>query len=130
MTTKKLKKVIKERFGSMTKFAALIKVDRYELQKFFAAADKNYTKERKQRVLELHALALNTPVENTDTELTEEIRTALEARIEELGGVSKFCEDHPEFSKVSVWHILNGTRKTVNPTVKKLIEITQPQTTA
>jgi len=108
----------------MTKFAALIKVDRYELQKFFAAADKNYTKERKQRVLELHSLAMNTPVGNTDKELTEEIRTALEARIEELGGVSKFCEDHPEFNKVSVWHILNGTRKTINPAVEKLIQIT------
>lgn len=131
MTTTTLKKTIKDRFGSMAKFAKLINIDRYELQKFFAAADKKMTPERKKRIQELHKLAKGTKDRPVESDLTPEIRTQIREAIEEqFGGVTEFCEANPKFNVFSVWQIINGRRKTISAAVKKIMTILEIQTPA
>lgn len=123
MTTKGIKAKIKKKFGSLTKFATLAKLDRYQLQKFFAAAEKNMTPERKAYILELDKIANATKVEATKYELSESIRQMISDKLHEMGGVKKFCTEHPGFSEVSIFQVINGTRKRITDKVQSLIKI-------
>lgn len=122
-TTIQLKSKIKKRFGSMTKFAKLVNMDRYELQKFFAAAEKKMTPEREKRISELMKLAKDTKNIPINSEITEPLRKKIKAAVDDqYGGVSEFCSKNPDFSVYSVWQIIGGRRKTISATVKKLIQ--------
>lgn len=122
MTTTSLKTIIKDRFGSLTKFAILIKKDRYELQKFFAAAEKKMTPEREEKLKELEFLALNTENKATSEELTDEIRDRIREEINNRGGATAFCEKNPEFNVFSVRQAYNGNRIKISPSVRKLMK--------
>lgn len=124
MKTTTVKKEIKKRFGSMTKFAILIGVDRYELQKFFAAAEKNMTPERQARLKQLDALAKSTKDKPIATDLTPEICDVIKREIENKyqGGIPEFCERH-DFANTSVHQIIKGYRKTITPGIKKMLSI-------
>lgn len=113
---------MKERFGSMTRFAKLAGLEYYDLQKLFSASAKKMTPERKQEFKRLIEIAKTTEVEPLTTDLTPALRQLIGERLEEVGGVGQFCIDHPEFNQFSVWQILNGRRKTVSASVKKLLE--------
>lgn len=118
-----LKKRIKRKFGSISTFAKLIKTDRYELQKFFAAAEKKLTDERKTRAKQLTDLVKSTKRTATSDELTPEIRQAIKDAIEkQFGNVPAFCEQKG-FNSFSVWQIINGNRKLVTPMVNKMLKI-------
>lgn len=128
MTTKQLKKKIKNKFGTLAKFAKLIGREPYDLQKFFAAADKKMTPERLAEMIELNAkvgIIKNNPV---STDLTPELRKKIkETIIEKHGGVTEFCDTHPDFSAFSVWQMINGRRKTISAAVKKLLNLLEIQ---
>lgn len=123
MKTETFKKYIKNKFGSMSKFALLVKIDRYEIQKLIAAQEKNPNNEREKQLSEWYQLARKTANKPAGNELTEELRVRLKLTIDALGGVGKFVEDNPEFNATSLFHILNGTRKTINAKVKWLLKI-------
>ena len=62
MNLKTVQKSIKKKFGTMTKFAELVKIERYDLQKFFAAASKKMTPEREKQLQAIEALVKSTPL--------------------------------------------------------------------
>lgn len=118
-----LDKIVRKRFGSMTRFAKQANLEYYDLQKLFAASKKKMTPEREKEYAKLIALAKATKNDVTSNDLTQEIRDDIKGNMEVMGGVQKFCEDHPGFNQFSVWQIINGRRKTVNGTVKNLLNI-------
>lgn len=121
MGIEELKFNIKEKFGSITKFAELVKVERYDLQKFFAAAEKKMTPERQQYLDTLGKLVKFTKVKPLPSELDGPIRKKIAKAIEDFGGVEYFCQENPRFNPTSVRHIINGTRKRINNSVKSLL---------
>jgi len=121
-STTQVKQKIKRKFGTLSKFARLVAMDRYELQKLFAATEKNMNEERQKRMVDLFELAERTKASATANELTPKLRKAIKTAIDlEYGGVEQFCKTNPEFNKFSVWQIVNGYRKNITPAIKKLI---------
>lgn len=119
---KAIRKSIKAKFGSLSKFAALTKTDRYDLQKFFAAAQKKMTPEREQRLFTIESVIAMTKVESLPNELTKDLRKKIEDAIEDYGGVIHFCNENPQFNKTSVFHIIQGRRKKITKQVNELIQ--------
>lgn len=111
-----LKKRIKSKFGSYSEFARLAKIDRYEFQRDFLTV-KNLNPKYAKRIA-----SLIVKVKPEGRGVSEETRDYLRARIvAEFGGVKQFCATHKEFVEVSVFQILDGTRKTITPKVKKFL---------
>lgn len=117
MKVEKIKKLIKEKFGTMSKFAILAGIDRMELQKDFNTrtmdADTVTTYLHKIDVTELQAL---------DGEISPEKLERLREALNDVGGVLAFVEANPKFSIHSVYQVLNGRRKRMTPLVKSLFE--------
>jgi hypothetical protein len=122
MTTTILKTTIKEKFGSMTKFAKLIGMDRYELQKFFAAAEKKMTPEREEKLKKLADQAEKTSNKATEEDMTDALRDRIREEINNRGGATAFCEANPEFNIFSVRQAYNGNRLKITPAVRKLMK--------
>jgi hypothetical protein len=123
MHIKTVKKLIKNKFGTMSKFAELIKIDGYDLQKFFAAASKKMTPEREKYLEALQALIKSTPAKSRVNEISPELRKKIEEGIKEYGGALHFCRENPQFNHTSVYHIVQGRRKKITTQVKNLLYI-------
>jgi hypothetical protein len=123
MQIKTVKKLIKNKFGTMSKFAELIKIDSYDLQKFFAAASKKMTPEREKYLQTLESLVKTTAAKSRINEISPELRKKIEAGINEYGGVLHFCLENPQFNHTSVYHIIQGRRKKITFGVKRLLNI-------
>ncbi len=117
MSNAGVKNKIKRKFGSLTRFAKLAGIDRYELQKDFARKVLS-----PKRAKELDRLVTRTKDKSLGNEFTTERLKALRAKIEAAGGPAKFCEEYPKFSYVSLIQILAGKRKLVSATVRELFE--------
>ncbi len=118
---KEVQKSIKVKFGSLTKFAALVKMERYDLQKFFAAAAKKMTPEREKQLDAIKALVKSTKVAKLDNEITNDLRAQITQAIEDFGGASYFCQENPQFNYTSLNHIMQGRRKRISASVKNLL---------
>ena len=115
LTSDNVKKEIKQKFGTITKFAVITGQDRYELQKLFAR--KSPDKEDLQRIMNL---VQNRVVKPTEKEISQALRNKLKKALKDYGGVSKFVRDNPSYSKTSILQIQSGHRKHMTDTVKTL----------
>lgn len=101
MTTEAVKKRIQKKHGTISAFARVANIDRYDLQKMFAR--KALTKEEQKTILdklqETSPEAVGIPPEKLEL---------LRSKLQEAGGVYKFCKDHPEFEKRHVYRAYKG----------------------
>lgn len=126
MTADKLKKRIKEKFGTITAFAEAAGIERYELQKAFMAF---YSTKPKYRELLLVATDKLTRLRSAGSEqaIPAEKIEALREAIEAYGGAAKLCaEEFGLASKPTVYGILagklNGGPVKATPTVVKVFK--------
>jgi ribosome-associated translation inhibitor RaiA len=130
MNADALKTYIKKKFGSLSKFAVLAKIDRYEVQKVIAAAKKNTGKykgtqaravERGKKIDEFYALAERTPADYSDDEITPALRKLIEKKIKEFGGIQQFCQEFPQFKYINVYQTMTGERSKLTTSVRELL---------
>lgn len=115
MTKEQIRKKIKAKFGSLSNFAEISGIPRYDIQKAFArkVPDKKF-----MALLEMKCNVLRPrPV---DGEITPSDRKKLERALNEAGGVIEFTRKNPDFSKDSIFQILSGKRKRMTEKVKEL----------
>lgn len=117
MKTATIKKQIKKKFGTISKFAELTGIDRYELQKKFAREDLD---DADARILS--GLAISVKIVPTDGEIHPEKLERLKTALNAFGGVLKFTEENQGFSRDSVNQILAGRRKRISPVVQQLFD--------
>jgi hypothetical protein len=117
MTKERLKRQIKVKFGSQSKFARLAGIDRYDLQKLFARKDEDH-----DVVQEIWGICQSTANTGESTDLNQAVILRLSKAIKKAGGVYRFAKDNPEFAEKSVYQILSGKRKRITPNVTKLLQ--------
>ena len=103
LTKDQVKELIKEKYGSYSNFARIIKMDRYKLQRTFLEK-KSVTQ---SEVDDMHELVLKTPMRKLN-ELTEEMRVEMRNRIDALGGVEAVAKKF-KIPSNTIWQILSGT---------------------
>lgn len=118
MTKEVLKDNIKTKFGTLSNFARLGGFDRYRLQIIFARGTTPADSELQK---------INTAYETLEPketgDLIDPVKLAeLAKRIDEYGGVYKFCQDHPKFKQAPVYALISGKRKRNSTLVKKLFK--------
>jgi hypothetical protein len=115
MTADRLLAKIKKKFGSLSAFAEIAGLDRYELQKHFARKkpDENITWSLNNKCLVLKP-------RTRKGEISPKQLKSLKRAINESGGVLAFTRENSEYSKDSIFQILSGKRKRMTPKVKKL----------
>lgn len=110
----KIKKKIRNKHRTLSAFARVAGIDRYELQKMFTRELR--PNEEKQILTALETLSpedLNIPTEKLEL---------LKSKIEEAGGIYKFCKDNPEFEKRHVYQVCNGEFSIKSRTYKALLK--------
>jgi hypothetical protein len=101
----------------MSRFAKLAKLDRYDLQKFFAR--KNNTIQEFARIEHLvEAVASKA----TSGEISEAQIKKLRKALKRAGGVITFSKENDQFAEKSLYQILNGRRKRITPMVQELFD--------
>lgn len=117
ITKEKVRKEIKVKFGSLSKFAVLAKKDEYTLRKRFARkeVDQNF-------LMEINRLCERTAIKNTPGEISSEQIVKLDRALKKAGGVITFCREHTEFPEKSVYQILSGRRKRITDKVRDLLD--------
>lgn len=115
MTADSVKKTIKERFGTMSNFARQAEIDRYELQKLFARKEIDF-KDLKR----LQRLATGMRVRVGEGDIDPRKLERLKRAVMKAGGVYAFCKENKQFSRFSVYQVLQGKYKRMSPGVSKL----------
>lgn len=113
---------IKAKFGSIARFADLAELDYEGLRKTFARFRKGMNKEKEKElknIMKLHDITDPDQVESS--RISEEDIELIKIKITKLGGVDVFCEANEEFNRVSIYQILDGTRKRKTNMVKELL---------
>jgi hypothetical protein len=117
MTKDKLHAQIKEKFGSLSRFAVLSKYPRMELQKYFSRKSDD-----DEQTIKISHLVERTAVKPTQTDITPEKIKSLHKALNEAGGVRQFCKKSKgRFAEKSVYQILDGRRKRITPKVQDLL---------
>lgn len=118
-----VKKRIKKKFGTMSNFARIANIDRYELQKKLAmVAYDSASVDNKKTLSEINRIAAGLKVPNRGAQIPIEKLKLLTAEIKKNGGVNKFCLENPQFSSRSVFQILQGRRRKMSPGVQALFD--------
>ena len=118
MTKERLKKAIRKKFGTYSRFAALAHIDYYRLKKDFLDAHKP---ERSDLVV-IEGLLNST---NAPDEFTTELRNALQEAVMASGGVIGFCSKNEKFIPSTLFQILSGdvpSYRRITPTIKQLLD--------
>lgn len=121
MSAQQLKKKIKKKYKTMSSFARVAGIERYELQKMFSR--KELTEAEKAR---MEALIATTAPEGE--QIPAERLELLKSKIQENGGVAAFSASvldengGPVFSKRMLHYIYGGHLKLNMGIVKKLFE--------
>lgn len=118
MTKEKLKKEIKKKFGTYSRFARLAKIDYYTLKREFLDAHKV----ERQDLVVIEA-AMNST--NAPDQFTAEFRESLQKALNQSGGILKFCMANAQFTASTVFQILSGeveSYKRITPTIKQLLD--------
>ena len=121
MTIEQLKKKIKTKFRTVSRFCKIANVDRQEIQKFFQSARNKMTPEKEERIKYYYNLVVENSNGQDQADLTVSIRKRIKMAIRSRGGVNQFVDENPEFNVNSIYQIINGNRKTINNTVKQLM---------
>lgn len=125
-----LKNAIKEKFGTITRFAELAGIDRYELQKAFMSfyLDKSPYKELRELAAEK---CKEIDPEAVGVFLSDEMIASLRKAITDSGGLKELVkqfEGQEGFSRTNIYDILSGGRRGgkykvgMTPTIGKLID--------
>ncbi len=117
MTKARLQKQIKAKFGSLSKFSRLSRIDRYELQMLFARKADDH-----DVVQEIWAICQSTANKEETTVLNQAVVLRLAKAVKKAGGAYRFSKDNPDFAHKSVCQILAGKRKRITPNVTKLLK--------
>lgn len=118
-----VKNRIKKKFGTMSNFARIAKIDRYDLQKRLAmVAYDGTTKESRKILSEINNAAIRTKAPNRGAQIPPEKLKSLVGKIKKAGGVNAFCAENPQFSSRSVFQILQGRRRKMSPGVQALFD--------
>jgi hypothetical protein len=117
LTNDNVHKAIIRKFGKVSKFARLARLNRYDLQKLFSR--KNNTQNELGRITHLVEV---TRVRPQDGDLTPAKAKRLATALKQAGGVIKFCRDNPQFAEQTVFQVLSGRRKRMTPKVKELFD--------
>jgi hypothetical protein len=118
MTKERLKKAIRKKFGTFTKFAKLAGLNYYDLKKGFLDAQKV----ERQDLADMEALLNAT---DGPDEFTLALRKSLQEAINEYGGVLMFCMANARFTASTVFQILSQEKesyKRITPTIKRLLD--------
>lgn len=118
MTKEDLKEKIKKKFGTLSNFARLAKLDRYRLQIVFA---KGTTPPEGELQAIRNAYKELKPKETGDLIDPKKLEL-LEMYIEQRGGVYQFCRDNPQYPQNQVYPLIAGKRKRNSALVKSLFE--------
>ncbi len=118
MTKESVQDEIKKKFKTMTRFAQLADIDYAELQRDFIS--KKYITTDKLR--EMKALIRKTESIALQNDLTPAKIEKLRIKIDECGGVYKFCQDNKQFVQSSVYQILAGKYFKISGKVKQLFD--------
>ncbi|NCX55961.1 MAG: hypothetical protein EBW87_02030 [Burkholderiaceae bacterium] len=117
MDTIKLKNRIQKKFRTISNFARISGIERYELQKLFAV--KNPDLDMLIRVEKAYKMCKSVDTGNV---ISSDKLQALKACIDEAGGVYKFTTDFPNFTRRDVYDIYNGKRKRLTPFMQSLFD--------
>jgi hypothetical protein len=117
MTKEEVHLEMVSKFGTMSRFARLAKLDRYELQKLFARKAEDT-----QEVGALYRKIEATALKPAEGEITPAQLKKLAKAIEKAGGTYRFCKDNPKFAEKSVYQILSGRRKRVTEKIQELFD--------
>ncbi len=119
-TAGEVKDRIREKFGTVTNFLRISGVDKLEFQKACMPFYANHYGFQKL-LQEYYAMVDKIDVTPADDSFTDAIHEELKTHVYSYGSVEKFCEKYPEFSQVSVYQILAGSRKRISPLVNTLL---------
>jgi len=123
MNLLEVKKRIKKKFGTMSNFARIAKIDRYDLQKKMAMVAYDGSSNDNRKILsEINRIATGLKVPNRGAQIPPDKLELLISEIKKSGGVNKFCDANPKFSSRSVFQILQGRRRKMSPGVQALFD--------
>jgi len=119
MNANQIKARIKRKFGSLSQFARLSGMDRYELQKQFARRSGNAG-----FLAQVNAKAGATSAQGKGGAIGPEKLARLKQALNAFGGVDKFCLEneaqHGNYSRASIFQLLAGRRKRITPIIREL----------
>ncbi len=115
MTKESIHKEIIKKFGSMSKFARLSGLDRYELQKVFARKVND-----EETLCKIEGKIRRTANKSDKNEITVRQIDSLRKALKTAGGVIEFSKANPQFPEKSVYQILSGRRKRMTKKVQEL----------
>lgn len=118
MTKEKLKKEIKKKFGTYSRFAKLAGLDYYLLKK--DVLDNPKPERADLIVIEARLNDTNAP-----DQFTPELRKSLQEALNESGGVLVFCSKNEKFIPSTIFAILSGeieSYKRITPTIQQLLD--------
>jgi predicted transcriptional regulator len=118
MTKDKLKKEIKKKFGTYSRFAKLAGLDYYLLK-------KDVLDNPKPDLSDLVIIEARLNDTNAPDQFTTELRKSLQESINESGGVLMFCFTNKQFIPSTLFAILSGdieSYKRITPTIKQLLD--------
>lgn len=121
MSIEELKKKIKSKFRTVSRFCKIADLDRKEMQDFFQSCRNKMTKDKQVRLDKYYSIVVNTSNGDSEKDLTVSLRKQIKVKIRNMGGVQAFVDANPEFNLNSIYQIINGNRKTINQTVKDLM---------
>lgn len=114
MTTEQIKTKIREKHKTLSAFARMAGIDRYELQKMFA---REMSKQEQKQILDALEIV---PAE--DLSIPADKLELLRSKIQEAGGIPKFASDNPGFEKRHVYLAYNGEFTVQSKTVQQLFK--------
>lgn len=116
MTRLEARAEIFKKYKTISRFARLADIDRYELQKILGT-DSTFELHMKRIIV----LIKRTPVKITSNEVDPKKMARVKRMIAEQGGMAEFCRVN-EFNYHTVRQILQGRRKLMSPVVTRLFE--------
>lgn len=120
MTQDSVKRKIKKKFGTYSRYAMIGEMDRYELQREFLEA-KNPSK----AIIEKHSKLCDQLHVEEDPRLIhpDQLKT-FNKKIKEFGGVRAFVNKYSkEFSVMSVRQVMNGDRLMKTKKVNRMFDL-------
>lgn len=122
MTRERLKREIRKKFGTFTRFCRSAQLDYYEFKREFLDA---------ARVDKADLVIIEARLNDTKgpDEFTDDLRKSLQEAINEYGGVLIFCMANAQFTASTLFAILSDDRSgdnkaynRITPTIKQLLD--------
>lgn len=119
-TAAHLKKTIREKFGTVTKFCKLTNRDVYDFNRLMRLKESEETRAEIRKVYAQIEATENKPAGNV---ITDEMRCKIRGAIySKYANVKDFCEKNTDYINTWVSNVLQGHIGKVTPKVKKLLK--------